>query len=166
MLKRWCWWFSGGAVGLGVVQMLKRKVFFIPHFCPENPSTKIRHVRNLSGLSKRSFFSDSICKCHTKCRNHKITMHYVINQKLLSSPPIFWTMDMTWLASQLTWRLSTEKMAVLHRALFTWFITLITLILIVLRLDQRVRYPSADLPPGIRLIKTYLRILMNYLPVC
>ncbi|XP_023340510.1 transmembrane protein 60-like [Eurytemora carolleeae] len=31
-------------------------------------------------------------------------------------------------------------MAVLHRALFTWFITLIFLILIVLRLDQRVRW--------------------------
>jgi len=31
-------------------------------------------------------------------------------------------------------------MAVLHRALFTWFITLIFLILVVLRLDQRVRW--------------------------
>ena len=31
-------------------------------------------------------------------------------------------------------------MAVLHRALFTWFICLMFLILVVLRLDQRVRY--------------------------
>jgi len=32
------------------------------------------------------------------------------------------------------------KMAVLHRALFTWFIILIFLILVVLRLEQRVRW--------------------------
>jgi hypothetical protein len=33
-------------------------------------------------------------------------------------------------------------MAVLHRALFTWFICLMFLILVVLRLDKRVKYVS------------------------
>merc|ERR1719339_932069 len=36
--------------------------------------------------------------------------------------------------------LNTRRMAVLHRAFFTWFICLMFLILLVLRLDERVRW--------------------------
>lgn len=40
----------------------------------------------------------------------------------------------------LVWKWNWAKMALLHKALFTWFIVLVFLVLLVLRLDERVSW--------------------------